>query len=180
MLIIPESRSTCSRRRFDASAWPSPASPMNSTKSALSCASPLNGCARISATIAWNCSNDGVIRIGVRPLLVSHVRHRTSNNAFFPNCQIEQFSQDAQVCIASGLTEVECRKESVGFVGDVRYVHRSSAGPFQLDRADNSLLWFARAGLNVADSGEVIFAELRETQLRCVGIDVLELVLFVL
>ena len=53
----------------EASACPSPASPINSTKSALSSAScPLNCWERMLSTIAANCSNVGVLRIGLSSL----------------------------------------------------------------------------------------------------------------
>ena len=64
VIMRPASRSTSARVSEPASAWPSPASPRNSRKSALACASALNCCARTSPTIALNWSNVGVSRIG--------------------------------------------------------------------------------------------------------------------
>ena len=47
-----------------ASAWPNPARPRNSMKSALSFAVSANFCARIFPTIAWKSASVGVNRIG--------------------------------------------------------------------------------------------------------------------
>jgi hypothetical protein len=69
VIIRPALRSTSLRRSERASACPSPASPRNSRKSALSFASGLNTCARTSAMIALNCSQVGVSRIGFSRLI---------------------------------------------------------------------------------------------------------------